>query len=130
MDKPHRHPLYPTWYAMPMSTDEIVTEEMLAASVTAYTAAAHATAMPEHTKCIAVAIRAVAPMIAARVDPYKRREREHIERAIEAEREACAKIAAEAEPIVAARGTTTDRNLTRLMAHKIAAAIRARGETI
>jgi hypothetical protein len=112
-------------------TDEIVTEAMVDAATRA--------AFPggwELSDKIRVhdALRAVAPMIAARAFEQCR----HIPGlegkfawrvGAREEREACAQIAEKAEPIVAARGTTTDRNLTRLMAHKIAAAIRARGET-
>jgi hypothetical protein len=92
-----------------MSTDEIVTEEMVAASVTAYTAAAHATAMPEHTKCLAVALHAVAPMIAARATKQER----------DAARAAADKINTAVEFLSDAEERLRE-----------AAAIRARGETI
>jgi hypothetical protein len=93
--------------------DDLVTEEIIDKACAAFWG--HYRARPEQgglvSPSLEAALRVVAPLIAAR------------------ERDRCAQIAEMAEPIVAARGTTTDRNLTRLMAHKIAAAIRARGET-
>jgi hypothetical protein len=108
-------------------SDDLVTEEMVGDAFCAWHGARGTDA-----ERIDAALRAVAPLIAERASAGAQHVRASAvrradEHARADERERCAKIAEKAEPIVASRGTTTDRNLTRLMAHKIANAIRARG---
>jgi hypothetical protein len=95
--------------------DDLVTEEMVTYAMEAYDGARISNEEPAWARPMQAALRAVAPMLAARADPYKRQEREHIKRAVAAEREACAHL--------------VETMLDRIIAGQIAAAIRARGET-
>jgi hypothetical protein len=94
--------------------EDLVTDEMVGDAFCAWHEARGTDA-----ERIYAALRAVAPLIAARADPYKRQEREHIERAVAAEREVIAKIVKETE----------DWNDCLEACNYILAAIRARGET-
>jgi hypothetical protein len=98
--------------------DDLVTEEILDVAVEAIADPAGDYAQVFREELL-TALRAVAPLIAARADPYKRQEREHIERAVAAEREVIAKIVKETE----------DWNDCLEACNYILAAIRARGET-
>jgi hypothetical protein len=95
------------------TADDLVTEEMVSMAAGLLFGGPR---RAEDYQAVRVILRAVAPMIAARADPYKRREREHIECAIAAEREACAQIV---------EGARYDD----FVSGYIAPAIRARGET-
>jgi hypothetical protein len=101
-----------------MSTDDLVTEEIVKAA----TMASLRANSPFAADNMLVALRAVAPMIAARAVAAERAHWDDEEwaagsAAVAAEREACAQIAENVAPSMS--GT----------AGRIAAAIRARGET-
>jgi hypothetical protein len=111
----------PAWTQREHDADDLVTEDMINEAIRVYRADERI------DKCLGKILRAVAPMIAARaMDDDKIRDRVVViaKRMVAAEREACARLAADMGRAWEADGIGDDG-----AAEAIAAAIRARGET-